>query len=201
MNKIDTVEWGRLHYSSSPDRGLDNILEMLPWLTEKCPDVTLHIYYSFYNWSQAAKSRGDSRELKQIEAMQKQIDNYGAKVVMHGRVGQQELANEWKKAWCWFYPSSFTETFAITAVEAQLSATPIVCSNVGALQTTVGEYGIRVQHHPYSAEARKEYLAWLNLLYHSKDFWKKQSDKSFEGSKRGFSWRDAWDNHWAKLLG
>ena len=199
MTKLETVEWGRLHYSSSADRGLDNLAYLLPFILQDCPDVKLHVYYGMSGWIAAAKSRGNEQELENIENLMKQLESFGDRVVLHGRINQAELAKEWKKAWCWFYPTGFTETYCLTAVEAQLSATPILCSNVAALQTTVGEFGIRVQHHPYSKEGREEYLVWLKKLYHDREFWQQQSDLSLRGSKRRFSWPERWVDFWEPL--
>jgi glycosyltransferase involved in cell wall biosynthesis len=109
--KLAAAEWGRLHYSSSPDRGLDNILYLLPYIIERCPDVKLHVYYGWLNWESAARSRGNDAEIAQIDEMKRQIQELGDHVVFHGRVNQAELAQEWKKAWLWLYPTNFTETF------------------------------------------------------------------------------------------
>lgn len=87
----------------------------------------------------------------------------------------------------------------ITAKEAQLSATPMLTSNVGALQTTVGEYGIRIEGHPYSRESRQQFIDEAVKLFKDKDYWLQWSKKSFEGSK-GISWNDRWDNYWSKWL-
>lgn len=108
--KLKLVEWGRLHYSSSPDRGLDNILYTLPFIKDKCPDIHLHVFYGFFNWESAAKSRNDTVSLKRIEEMKRQIEDLKDCVTMHDRVTQPELAKEWKKAWCWYYSTAFTET-------------------------------------------------------------------------------------------
>jgi len=199
MTKLETVEWGRLHYSSSADRGLNNILYLMPFLLHDCPELKLHVYYGFETWEAAARSRGNEQELAEINSIKSQMAALGDRVVVHGRISQAELAKEWKKAWCWFMPEAFTETYSITAVEAQLSATPILCSNVAALQTTVGEFGIRVQHHPYSKEGREEYLVWLKKLYHDREFWQQQSDLSLRGSKRRFGWPERWVDFWEPL--
>jgi glycosyltransferase involved in cell wall biosynthesis len=197
--KEQTVEWGRLHYSSSADRGLDNIIYILPFIIQTCPDVTLHIYYGWNTWLAAAKSRGNKDEMQMIEDLQRQLDALGDRVVMHGRVSQQELAEAWTKAWCWLYPTNFSETFCITAKEAQNSATPIVCSNVGALQTTVGDSGKIVKPFPYSKEAREEYIIHVRSLYHDRDLWKSWSDKSLAGFA-GSDWPSVYAKDWAPLL-
>jgi GT2 family glycosyltransferase len=191
--KLEEVEWGRLHWSSSPDRGLDNVLYLLPWILEKCPEVKLHVFYGFYNWLSAVKSRNNKWEMENIEKLQKQIEDMKEHVIFHDRVNQVQLSKEWRKAWMLFYPSSFTETSMLTAREAQLSFTPIVCSNVAALQTTVGYFGHRVMSHPYSREAREEYLVKVIEMYQNKDKWIEASLKSNLAVKNGdYKWDRIW---------
>jgi len=197
--KLAEVEWGRLHYSSSPDRGLDNILCILPWLREACPKVTLHVYYGFFNWESAIKQRNNSSEVKQLEELKKQLEEAKDYVFLHGRVSQIELAKEWRKAWCWMYATQFTETRCITANEAMLSCTPIVCSNVAALETTVGEFGIRILDHPYSREGRQAFIDNIYKLYHNKELWEEWAKKSAEGNKR-LSWQENWEDYWKPLF-
>lgn len=198
--KLALVEWGRMHYSSSPDRGLDNILYLLPWIVEKCPDVKLHIYYSFHNWEAAARSRNNSAELKQIEDLQRTIGSLSNVVVNHGRVDQKTLFGEWWKSWCWCYMTTFTETSCLTAAEAQLTGTPIVCSNVAALQTTVGAFGLRIEEHPYSKEGREKALAEVIRLYQDRDHWVKRMIKSLEGGyTRRLNWQQRFEDYWLPL--
>jgi len=190
----------RLHYSSSPDRGLDTIIYLLPFIKDKIPDISLNIFYGFHNWVKAAQSRGNQEELRQISEMERQIASLGDSVVFHGRVSQQQLAQEWLKAGVWFYPTAFTETFAITAKEAQLSATPIVCSNIAALETTVGDYGIRVKPHPFTREARIEYVDHIIRLCSDTKSWNASSRQSYKAQTERLSWPERWQDYWSKYL-
>lgn len=196
---VSQKEFGRLHYSSSPDRGLDNILYLLPWVKEKIPEVHLHVWYGFHNWESAVKSRNNQNEMKQLEGLQKQIEDAKDYVTFHGRINQVQLAKEWKKSYLWFYPSQFTESFCLTAKEAQLSATPILCSNVAALETTVGDWGIRVNGHPYSKESREEFLRILLEILSDRALWEWWSRRSFMGAE-GISWQNRWDSYWSAYL-
>jgi len=87
----------------------------------------------------------------------------------------------------------------ITAKEAQLSATPIVCSNIAALQTTVGEYGHIIHQHPYSYEGRLECIEQIVKLHKDKDYWLEMSQRSLRGAKN-ISWDDRWKDYWSKWL-
>jgi glycosyltransferase involved in cell wall biosynthesis len=124
----------------------------------------------------------------------------GDSIVFHGRVSQQQLAQEWLKAGVWLYPTCFTETFGITAKEAQLSATPIVCSNIAALETTVGDYGIRVKSHPLTREARIEYVDHIIRLCSDQDLWNAFSQQAYKAQKERLSWPERWQDYWSKYL-
>src|SRR6185369_7057219 len=58
-------------------------------------------------------------------------------VVMHGRVNQRELAEAMLGAGVWFYPTWFSETSCITAMEAQAAGLRCVCPRIAALAETV----------------------------------------------------------------
>lgn len=59
---------------------------------------------------------------------------------MHGRVNQRELAEAMLGAGVWFYPTWFSETSCITAMEAQAAGLWCVCPEIAALKETVREY-------------------------------------------------------------
>lgn len=63
-------------------------------------------------------------------------------VMYHGCVSKHELYESWKTADVWFYPTAFSETFCVTALEAAASKTLVVATNLAGLQHTVGDRGI-----------------------------------------------------------
>ena len=107
-------------YSSSPDRGLDKLLDYWPAIRKMRPDAELHVYYGFDTWERMAELRKDRIAKLQIEIFRTRLARMEEQgVVSHGRVGQEELARAWMGASLWLYPSSFSETSCITAMEAQ----------------------------------------------------------------------------------
>ncbi len=141
LARFDSTEQRTPHraiYSSSPDRGLLAALLAWPRVRAQVPDAELHVFYGFSNWEKA--SVGNPNELKRIEHM-KALAKETAGVVMRDRVSQTELAREFMRAGVWCYPTHFTETSCITAMEAQAAGCNIVYSPVAALAETVGERG------------------------------------------------------------
>jgi len=185
---------GKMIWTSSPDRGLDNLLYCLPWIQERVAEAHLDVYYGWHNYKESVKSRNDVHGMRQIENLQKAIDDAHG-VSMHGRIDQHDLAKKWAECSLWGYPTTFTETYCLSAKEAQCSGTPIVCSDVAALSTTVGDYGHLIHHQPYSKEGRVEFVEKCVELLSDREKWVAASARSLEGSK-GISWDDRYADYW-----
>lgn len=134
----------RYIYSSSPDRGLDLLLEWWPEVRERVPDAELVFCYADVYGAVAAQRPevGAHHELVQRLAKQPGVTNLGA-------LPQPMLANEMRKCGVWVHPSfntpneqQFYETFCIGAVEAAAAGCVLVCSNWGALQQRVDEVAV-----------------------------------------------------------
>lgn len=135
-----------LIWSSSPPRGLDNMLYNFGLIRQRVPDAELHVYYGFDCWESFARARGATAELAEIERYKNLLPPLGSNrdgVHYHGRVGQQELAQAFMRAKVWPYLSGFPETSCISAMEAQAAGCLPVCSNAAALPETV-KHGVVV---------------------------------------------------------
>lgn len=157
----------RFIYSSSPDRGLDSLLQLFPHIRQVFPEATLHVFYGFNNWDASLRENANSWRQSiewrnSIVADINRLQDEGA-VVHYGSRSQAELAEAMKVADIWFYPTNFTETYCITALEAQLSETICVCTKLAGLIATVGDRGIMIEgegNQPaYQAEYRERALA------------------------------------------
>jgi glycosyltransferase involved in cell wall biosynthesis len=126
----------RVAYTSSPDRGLDVVLEHVwPKVIEQVPDAELHVYYGWNNFDALGAAYPHLAEFRQKVATLL-IDTKN--VVQHGRVAPDQLATELLKSSVWLYPShNFDETYCISAVEAQLAGAIPVTTTRGALAETV----------------------------------------------------------------
>lgn len=115
----------RLIYSSSPDRGLPQLMWIFERAQEIVPDLELHIFYGLDNIKKLTKSSMDAKYWEPtVRIVQKCQETKG--VTWHGRVGQLELYTEILKSGIWCYPTNFTETSCITSMEMQaLGAIPI----------------------------------------------------------------------------
>jgi predicted O-methyltransferase YrrM/tetratricopeptide (TPR) repeat protein len=130
-------------YSSFPNRGLLQLLQMWQTIHDRYPTSTLHIYADVNNkWSNDVEPEKMAL-IRRLLAQYKTQEN-GLGINYHGWVSKKELAESWLTADIWFYPCTFMETFCLTALEAASSKTLCVTNDLAALQNTVGNRGIIV---------------------------------------------------------
>jgi tetratricopeptide (TPR) repeat protein len=146
-------------YSSFPNRGLLQLLQMWSKIYKREPRATLHIY-----------SDVDGEWVNRVEGPQmiliKELLNSlkGMNIYYHGWVSKQELSLAWLTSDIWFYPCTFMETFCLTALEAAVTNTVAVCSNLAALKNTVGYRGILIDGDP-TLESWQDNA--INVLFNS----------------------------------
>jgi tetratricopeptide (TPR) repeat protein len=144
-------------YSSFPNRGLLELLQMWPKIYEFQPMASLHIYCdvngTWVNQVQGAMME-QIRELMQLY----NVDQTGMNIYYHGWVNKEILAESWLTADIWFYPCTFMETFCLTALEAALTKTLVITNDLAALQNTVGDRGIVIEGNATEAEWQEKAL-------------------------------------------
>lgn len=145
----------RAVYSSSPDRGLWAALQCWPRIRARVPDAELHVFYGFHTWEATAAANNDKGQLDLIKGVKLAMEEQSGKgVFFHGRVDQDRLASEFLQSGVWAYPTWFSETSCITAMEAQAAGCRIVTSPIAALNETVGPRGSMIPGD------------WLSSPYH-----------------------------------
>lgn len=132
-------------YSSSPDRGLYQLLQMLPEIRKEVPDFKLYIAYGFYNWETISKQRNDTKSIELIAKIKELIEEQEEGVVFLGRISKQTLAKYEKESKVWLYPTWFTETFCISAAAAGAAKCAILTTAKGGLLDTVGDSGVLLE--------------------------------------------------------
>lgn len=124
-------------YSSSPDRGLEKLLDLWPAVKERVPDAKLKVFYGFDVFDKMHANNPPLIDWKnRLIAKMEALD--GVEYV--GRVDQQTLAHEQQCARVWAYPYPFenhTETSCITAMEAMAAGLYSVVTASGALPETL----------------------------------------------------------------
>jgi glycosyltransferase involved in cell wall biosynthesis len=152
----------RVIYSSSPDRGLDVILEHIwPKVLEEVPEAELHVYYGWNNIDKFTPMYPHLQEFKH-KVMSLMVNSKN--VTQHGRVDQAVLAKEFQRSSLWLYPTYFTETYCITAVEAQLAGAIPITNHLAGLAETV-KSGVIIDGDVHDSEVQAKYIkATVTLL-------------------------------------
>jgi glycosyltransferase involved in cell wall biosynthesis len=145
----------RFIYSSTPNRGLDILLEYM-WddIVKEIPDAEIHTYYGFNTFYELEKNNPE--RMLWMKKMQKLMEKPG--VVNHGRVNQAELASDILKSSFWLYPTFFAEIHCITACEMQAGGCIPITSGYAALEETVLN-GITVEGDVYDPKYHKEFVS------------------------------------------
>ncbi len=124
-------------YSSSPDRGLINLLKIWPEIRKKIPDAELHI---FYGWEGCMKlgATADPGWTDRYRKIRKQFLDlrYQSGIVERGRVNHETIALEMLSAGAWVYPSAFDETGCLNAAKSLAAGCVPVCTPRAALNET-----------------------------------------------------------------
>jgi len=99
----------KIVYSSSPDRGLYQLLQMFPAIKKEVPDLELVVGYGFFNWKSFARQRGDTASIALMEKIEGLMNQPG--VTYLDRVDKKTLAYHQMEAKVWVMPTWFSETF------------------------------------------------------------------------------------------
>lgn len=145
----------RVLYTSSPDRGLDILLEEWPRVLEQAPDAELCFCYPDVYDAVADQQPDVAKHRDHIKAL---ADQPGVERL--GPLPQPRLAALMCESRVWAHPSwvtqhsmPFHETSCIGAMEAQAAGCHVVASNWGALTETV-RFGRLVNSDPPNARWR-----------------------------------------------
>jgi len=149
----------RFIYSSSPNRGLDILLDMWPKIKEKLPEAELHVYYGWKTFYEIEKNNPERMIwMKKVQEKMKQPG-----VIDHGRVGQKELAQEMMKSSFWLYPTYFPEIDCITAKEMQAAGVIPITSGYAALEESQ-QSGLRCPGDVYEPEWQEDYVTTTTAI-------------------------------------
>ena len=147
---------GKVIYSSTPNRGLDILLDVWPNIKEKVSHAELHIFYGFKTYYELEKNNPERMAwMKSIEEKVKTTEG----VIWHDRVDQDTLAKHFQESEVWAYPTYFYEISCITAMEAMAANTIPVTIDYGALKETINGNGYVIEGDVYLPEVQAEFQA------------------------------------------
>ncbi len=121
----------KIVWASSPDRGLDKAIRILDIVREKYPEIELHVYYGIENLFKFGLADLGNQIKKMFEER--------PWIKYHGFTEQKKMAREMKDAAVWVHPSTFIETFMITAIEMLCLGVYPVIRRHGAIKDTLAK--------------------------------------------------------------
>lgn len=142
-------------YSSSPDRGLFELLRIWPRIKEKLPEAELHVFYGWQGITKMAASNPSwAKDARKMRAAWDSL-KYLPGVIERGRVNHETLAREMMSASALLYPCRFfDEAHCTTMVEARAAGLVPVTTKRAALEHT----------------ARSKWTRWVDYTLPEKDF-------------------------------
>jgi glycosyltransferase involved in cell wall biosynthesis len=188
-------------YSSNPDRGLEQLIDMWDRITERIPNIQLTVTYG---WEGLKTWSGNSDWHDSIKRLQTKCYN---KMEQHknisftGRITKVKLAREMLSSSILVYPNNFWETFCLTALESQAAGTPIITTNIGALSTVVNnDYNYLLDVSPWAIAYQETFIKRLEELMNDsvkRELWSKNNKLAI--SELDCDWSDI-GNKWIKLI-
>lgn len=180
-------------YTSTPNRGLEQLCEMWPEIRKRIPDAELH---TFYGWTTFYEShKNNPAQLAWMRKMQGLMSQDG--IINHGRVDQDTLAQHQLEAYLWLYPTAFPEIHCITALEMQAAGAYPITTGYAALEETQ-KVGIKLPGDTKSKEWQEKYINEVVFAYENPDTIAKEVEEGKKWAKE-----NDWDNvteQWLTIL-
>ena len=195
-NKNVTKIKNKFIYSSYPNRGLLQLLQMWPAIYKKEPTAKLHIYSDINNkWSNEV----EPDKMLEIKNLLNKYKNMKHKlgIYYYGWVSKKELAQAWLTSDIWFYPCTFMETFCLTALEAASSKTLCITNNLAALQDTVSDRGVVIKG---DATTKKWQNMALEKIFYYMDTQNENEKQHFININYNWAQKLSWKNQAINLL-
>jgi predicted O-methyltransferase YrrM len=174
-------------YSSFPNRGLLQLLQMWPKIVAKYPTASLHIYADVNGKWVNSVEPNKMTQIRQLLNYYKDIKSIN--IVYHGWVSKSTLTAAWLDADYWLYPCTFMETFCLTALEAAISKTVCITNGLAALQNTVGDRGVCVDGDATTREWQDKALEALFSIMENKDAREKLIEKNYQWASK-LTWKN-----------
>ena len=145
ITDISEKQKNRFIWTSCLNRGVGRCIEIIKMIHDVFPDTELHIFRNYLNHQNFVDSM---KELTYVH--------------FHGNVNNKQIIEEFKKSEYWFYPTTFSETYCISALEAQMAGCIAISTDVASLNTTVGDHGLLIKNTLSNKEIADEVISLMN---------------------------------------
>jgi len=140
--QIKTIE-GRFIYTSDPSRGLMELIDYFHDIHKEFPHTELYVY----------RGKDSFKNNNLLDIMKKyNYIHYG------GKITQEEVAEKFVESDVWLYPTQFTETYCMSALEALRGGCYCIASDLAALKDTIGDRGVLVLGNTKTESTKKLFI-------------------------------------------
>ena len=170
----------RFIWVSNYDRGLEQLIDNFLPIVKALPGAHIHVYRN-----------NIPEEVK---------ENYKRYpfIVFKGQASNADIIKAMSEAEFWFYPTSWKETYCISALEAQRMGCLCITTDLAALNSTVGYRGVLLRERIYSPEYWKTAFQAIFIFAENQEFAERFRKTAKEWANTQ-SWKDIYTNSWLKL--
>ena len=125
LGKVTNKIKHRFIWTSDFSRGIERLVDYFHLIRCQLPEAELHVYRDYSGYETFV----DKNKCEYI--------------FFHGWVSDVEVIKHFtEEADIWFYPTHFNETYCVSALQAQLTKTLCICTDLAGLRDTVGDRGL-----------------------------------------------------------
>jgi spore coat protein SA len=163
---------------NDPIKGIDNLFKAYQKLLDTHTDLKLVLTGSAFFGDKHKMTNFEKKMFEQI----KSINSKGGNIQHVGYVEYEELPQLLRDSQIFCLPSIVHDAFPLVVIEAMMTGTPVVASNLGGIPEILGEYGSLAEPNVESLfNALNEMLIDPELREHF-------SIKGYKRAKENFAW-------------
>lgn len=188
----------RLIWTSSPDRGLKEVLDIFERAREYVPDLALDIFYGLDNILTICGGDRTRYPWSESFALQDRALVMPG-VTWRGRIGQTELKRELFASGIWLYPTWFSETSCISCMEAQACGVIPITRPFWAVGHNVRFGGVFIDGQPDEPLIKARYVAAVVAVANNPEAQEKVRAAMMPAGREFFDWEN-WCDQWEVLM-
>ncbi len=166
-------------YTSTPFRGLAELLALWPAIHRECPEARLEVFSSLKVYRQTPEV--DRAQFGELYDRCQRLPG----VTYRGSIPQPELAQVLHKALILAYPNTFPETSCIAVLEALAAGCHVVTSELGALPETGGGWATLI---PLGETYGAQFVAAVASILRDREALRAQRDRQSAQTKADHTW-------------
>jgi glycosyltransferase involved in cell wall biosynthesis len=180
-----------LIYHTTPHRGLELLVPVVEFLSDKGLDFHLDVYSSFGIYGWPARDEPYQELFERIKR--------NGKMTYHGWQPNSVIREALKKAHIYAYPSIWPETSGISVIEAMSAGCNVICPTLAALPETCANFAVQYGWTENNNKHANMFAGILGMVI--KDYWadhnqdrlkfqKAYFDNFYNWDMRASQWRD-----------